>query len=144
MWAVEAKTLPGLCLCFKPTGTRECFDHIFSHSAVWSTRKQCFQRVAESKRNGAETARNEWKSCEKSFLTSLFTAPQILSCGRRRSFALLCTLTNKQIRRDIKMFPAPAGKPFPAKGGEFFDHSFSHRAVWSIWKQCPQRVLESK
>ncbi|MDR3982325.1 MAG: hypothetical protein Q3W96_02680, partial [Dysosmobacter sp.] len=74
MWAVEAKTLPGLCLCFKPTGTRECFDHIFSHSAVWSTRKQCFQRVAESKRNGAETARNEWKSCEKSFLTSLLTA----------------------------------------------------------------------
>ena len=57
----------------------------------------------------------------------MFTAPQILSCGRRRSFALLCTLTNKQIRRDIKMFPAPAGKPFPAKGGEFFDHSFSHR-----------------
>jgi len=32
----------------------------------------------------------------------------------------------------------------PAKDGIFFDHIFSHSAVWSIWRQCVQRVTESK
>ena len=37
----------------------------------------------------------------------------------------------KRIRRDVKMLPAPAGKPSPAKDRERFDHIFSRRAVWN-------------
>ena len=31
-----------------------------------------------------------------------------------------------------------------AKEGRRFDHSFSHRVVWSTWKQHVQRVSESE
>ena len=60
-----------------PAEDRECFDHIFSHSAAWNIWRQCVQRVTESKWSGAETAQNKWKLCKKSFLTSLSTVAQI-------------------------------------------------------------------
>ena len=28
--------------------------------------------------------------------------------------------------------------------GGVSDHIFSHSAVWSIWRQCVQKVMESK
>ena len=46
-------------------------DHSFSHRVAWNIWKQHFQRVTESKWNGAETAQNKRKTCKKSFGTYL-------------------------------------------------------------------------
>ena len=43
------------------------------------------------------------------------------------------------------MIPCPSLENISGKGlGAFFDHIFSHSAVRSIWRQCIQRVTESK
>ena len=42
-------------------------DHSFSHRVAWNIWKQHFQRVTESKWNGAETAQNKRKTCKKSY-----------------------------------------------------------------------------
>ena len=46
-------------------------DHSFSHRVAWNIWKQHFQRVTESKWNGAETAQNKRKTCKRSFGTYL-------------------------------------------------------------------------
>ena len=75
----------------------------------------------------------------------LFTAPQFLS-NRPRINDLLDSSPRitMQTTRDTQNAPRSSQETVSDWSGERVDHIFSHRAVWSTWKQCFQRVAKSK
>ena len=64
-------------------------DHINSHRQTWNTWKHWFQRVPESKWNGAKTPINHQKLSKKSLLTSLDMEMQYLNAKSRPFSGLL-------------------------------------------------------